>query len=499
MRKLRKVYSVCSAALIAAFAVSSYADESAISFVPSGFTSLREGQVVKGMPEHQRPDSKVDNVWVQEMNTGINMQAKFSTLPLTGNLGMEMKVCNDNVQRASDLGTTRRLNFYPYLSRADLIYTPGDKENPSLVVDAGYFPFKYNGDSRNLGEYLFRSGTYPQYLITNFDFPMSRLMGARVSGYPSDKFKWDVLATTNIEWTAIGDLNLSGLLSWKPSPLLELGLGGSWCSILSVNRDNTSPIPDPKEKSNAYIYKGKKYFYTFAGQKAMGRLSLDFKSILPRSDFFGKQDLKLYSEAAILGLINYPKSMDGYTQYDTLWQRMPIMAGLNWPTHPLVAPLSATVPVFLYNFAPPSYKFTGVGGVRVLTAAGTGIAAGAATWLLGKLLHRRLSLDLLSVETEWFGNQYPNDMNQIVFDNLPTALSSMAEEQVGTTYLNNHQDDIKWSLYGRKTFLGHLNVSFQFANDHMRWYHLDYSQSEWREALRDSDNWYYTIKFGYTF
>jgi hypothetical protein len=372
------------------------------------------------------------------MDVGFNVQAKFGNLPATGNLGMELLVCNDNSPYTQDLGQSRRLFFYPYLSRADLSYTFGDKENPFLTLGAGYFPFKYNGEVRNLGEYLFRSGTYPQYLITNFDFPMTRLLGVRASGSLFDNIKWDVLATTNVEWTAIGDLNLSGLLSWKPMPFLELGLGASWCSIVSVNLDNTSP----PEEGNAYINDSLLYFYTFAGQKAMGRLALDLKQLFSGGDNLGKQDLVLYSEAAVLGLINYPVSVDGYARYDDITQRIPVMAGFNFPT----------------------FKY----------------------------------LDILSLEVEWFGNPFVNSLTPIKFDNYPIPLSSYGNEK-SSVYMNRHDDDWKWSVYGKRTFADHFNVTFQFARDHYRWFRLDYTSEDGKEALRRNDEWYYTFKFGYTF
>ena len=95
---------------------------------------------------------------------------------------MEMKVWNDYIQYTGDYGKSRRLYYYPYLSRADLTYNFGSSDDPDLSITLGYFPFKYNPDARNLGEYMFRSGTYPQYLITDFDFPMAKLFGMHVNG-----------------------------------------------------------------------------------------------------------------------------------------------------------------------------------------------------------------------------------------------------------------------------------------------------------------------------
>ncbi|MBN1760613.1 MAG: hypothetical protein JW863_19955 [Chitinispirillaceae bacterium] len=411
----------------------------------NGFASLREGQIVKGEPETiTKKQQPTDHVWVQEMNIGFGLETKFQQIPATGNIGIEIAVVNDNSPYTGDFGTSRRLNFYPFLSRADLLFQLVDNGFLKLDLDLGYFPYKYNSSVRNLGEYLFRSGTYPQYLITEIDFPLARLMGGRLGVDIAEKFNFDLLVTTNTEWTAIGDVNLSGLLAWKPFPVFEIGLGGSWCSIITTDIDKITPQVDgsrylakiPGTDSLAI------YHYTFAGQKVMGRITLDPKQILPWKDLFGKEDLKLYAEAAILGLIDYPVSMDGWTRYDSLWQRIPVMGGFNLPT---------------FGF-----------------------------------------MDVLSVEVEWFGNGYPNSLNTVRFDNQPIQLSSYGNEK-DSIFLNVHDDDLKWSVYAKKTFKSNFFIMTQVARDHIRWFRLDYTAMDGKEALRKDDEWYYTFKLGYAF
>ncbi len=443
MKKRFGVLSVLAATAL--FSGWSYGEIDAPALFPSGFASLRLGQIVKGQKETVvGKDAKSDHVWVQEMNVGLSLDSKFKNVPATAKIGLEISVCNDNSPVENDGGLSRRLNFYPFLSRADLVFNLKENDNINLMIDAGYFPFKYNASVRNLGEYLFRTGTYPQYIVTDVDFPMARLMGVRFGGIVRKVFSFDILLTVNTEWTAIGDVNLSGLIAWKPHPLFELGLGGSWCSIISVDWDKTTPVTEgtkyldriPGTNDTAI------YNYTFAGQKLMGRLTLDLKKILPWKGIFGEEDLKLYSESAILGLINYPVSMDGYTRYDTLWQRIPIMGGFNIPTFKL--------------------------------------------------------MDVLNIEIEWFGNPYVNNLNPIKFDNQPVTLSSLQNEK-SSKYMNLHDDDWKWSVYGKKTFANHFFIKAQFASDHIRWFRLDYTKMDGKEALRKIDDWYYTVKFGYAF
>jgi hypothetical protein len=427
--------------------VQSFGEIEAPSLKWGGFAALRFGQVVRGQPEaiSKAISSKYQHVWTQELVSGISLETKFKNIPATGNFGIEFLVNNDNIIKSNDMGSTRRLNFYPYLHRADLLVNLIDRSDASLELGIGYFPYKYNSSVRNLGEYLFRSGTYPQYILTEVDFPMARLTGLRFGGALFNKtLNFDILATVNTEWTAIGDLNLSGILAWKPAPVIELGVGGSWCSIISANMDQTTPLNPTTQylgykrgTSDTVIYN-----YTFAGQKIMGRFVFDIKQLFPGADLFGSEDLKLYAEAAILGLHDYPMSRDSLTQYENWLERVPVMFGLNLPTFKV--------------------------------------------------------LDVLSLEVEYFGNPYPNSTNSIRFGNIPVPLSSYGEER-DPKNTNLHEDDIKWSVYLKRTIRNNISIMGQVANDHIRWHRMVYGAMDGNQALRKKTDWYYTFKFGYAF
>jgi hypothetical protein len=439
-----------------------------VQLTPSGFVSLREGQVVKGGIDNpqEAKHPQTDHVWVQELYTGFQMQTAFNPLPLIGRVGLEMKICNEYPRYRQDFGKSRRLYFYPYLSRADLTYEFGSAEDPFLSLDLGYFPFKYNNDARNLGEYMFRSGTYPQYLITEYDFPLARLLGVHASGKLPGSISWDVLATTNIEWSAIGDLNLSGFLSFKPSPLIEVGAGAGVFSLVSMDDNYTTPkIKDATDYLTRRNDGGfDTSWYTFAGTKLMARASLDPKALFPSLDVFGKEDLKLFAEAAVLGVKNYdtgiPTPSNGryirpdpsrpddsvfiyFVDYSDIKKRVPVMFGFNIP----------------------AFKF----------------------------------LDVLSLQFEWFGSEFPNDMTPVVIDGQPIPLASYNGKKDGYSPEKYRGDNWKWSLYGSKILLGHFQLSLQFARDHMRWYRMSFSEQDWEEALREPGDWYWTAKIGYFF
>ena len=72
----------------------------------------------------------------------------------------------------------------------------------SLTVELGYYPFKYNPQSTNLGEYLFRSGTYPGWLVTGFEHSIDRpkLEGVHVSHAIGStvRLKQDLIVSTEL-------------------------------------------------------------------------------------------------------------------------------------------------------------------------------------------------------------------------------------------------------------------------------------------------------------
>jgi hypothetical protein len=441
--------------------------------IPSGFVSLREGQVVEGEADDRQEGKypQTNHVWVQELYTGFNIQTAFTPYPLTGNIGLELKICNEYPRYRNDFGKSRRLYFYPYLSRADLVYQVGNSGKPALRLDLGYFPFKYNGDAKNLGEYLFRTGTYPQYILTEFEFPMTRMLGLHAGGNAFGKISWDILATTNIEWAAIGDLNLACITSVRPWPIFELGAGAAYFSLLSMDQNYTSPkirgatdIVKSITRRQDGSWDTLRSWYTYAGAKLMGRLSLDLKPLIPASNLFGGDDLKIFAEAAVLGVKSYdpgiPAATNGYytkpdpsrpgdslfvyfVDYSEIKRRVPVMVGINVPTFKV--------------------------------------------------------LDVLSIQAEWFGSRFPNDLTPLVIDNQPVPLSSYTGKKDGYSPEHYKNDDWKWSVYGSKTLLNHFHVSVQFARDHMRWYRMSFSEQEWEEALRQNKDWYWTAKAGYSF
>jgi hypothetical protein len=398
---------------------------------------------------------QTDHLLFQRSFIGFNLQASHDPLPITTNIGAEFKSFTETPRTkavADNMGVGVRLFYFLYLTRADLNYTPG----PAFNLDIGYFPIKYNDDARNLGEYLFRSGTYPQFLITNFDFAAARVAGINAYGTLLDHLEYKALLTINTENATMGDLNLTGIVSYPFfNKVIDAGVGISFCSLISANTDHTRPTKDiVKNKTDWYVdNKGDTLTYTFAGTKLMARVSIDPKKFVPL-DLFGKEDLKLFAEAAILGVKNYPISMaensnvdssSVATRYDARGRRMPIMFGINLP----------------------ACKY----------------------------------LDVLSLQAEWFGGTYPNDMKNYVVYGIPAALSAQWNGGGYSSYADSVRDNWKWSIYAKRTFAGRFFVVGQLASDHYRWDAFSYADQAFMltEALTQTRHNYFTVKLGFSF
>jgi hypothetical protein len=313
----------------------------------------------------------------------------------------------------------------------------GDPEDPQLSLTAGYFPYKYNPDVRNLGEYLYRTGTYPGYIINEFDYPQARLLGLKVSSTLFGFVHQDLMLTSETFINPLQDWGLSYLVSASPfKKMIDIGAGVFLSHWFSVNKYYTTPL-DPSNMIPIDSVQTDTVYYTYKGIKLMTRLAFDPKPLIPL-DIFGENDLRLYAEAAIIGLQDYR----GY--YDSLWQRIPVMVGFNLPAFKL--------------------------------------------------------LDVFAVEFEWYGSRWPNSYyNVFRLNNLPQPVDSMKLSAPRTSGINYNNDNWKWSLYATKVLAGCFSITGQIANDHVRLLRFRYNYDGCEEALRTPDDWWYTLKLGFFF
>ena len=293
-------------------------EETKITFF--GCTHYSFGQMVSGTYIGQ----EATHVWLQRLVGDLTLKARPSER-LTIYLGAEVDLNFSIYETYQQMETLiRYVTIYPF--HFEGVVSILDNPSAKLDVGIGSFPFKYNGDSRDLGEYLFRSSCYPPNLITAFDFSEAWLMGLRVHNTLFNRITQDLLLTTETSYPPVHDYSLSYISSGKIWSALELGAGVNFSHLFSVNMAKTTPNSADSRyiDSSMSTTNPDTMYYTNRGIKLMGRIGFDPKAFFP-SDIFGKEDLRLYSEVAALGLKNYP----GY--YNDLSQRIPVMVGFNVP------------------------------------------------------------------------------------------------------------------------------------------------------------------------
>lgn len=383
------------------------------------------------------------------IKSGMEGYVTFSTVPYDklGNVG--------RTEVASPLWSW-------YMAQAEMAYSFGEASDEFHGdIGVGLFPYKYNEEARNLGEYLFRSGTYPGWLLTTFDWTATRLTGLRFSSTLWNKWHNDVMLTTEMEWYPFYDLSLVWVSDLPLAKFLDIGWGVDFARLIPANGDYTTPkITEStvnKTIPNYYLKDGDTTFYTFAGIKAMARATFDFKPLFgiqsgDRALSWGPQDGKIFSEVAILGVKNQGPV------YNNMLQRMPVMFGFNFPTFNL--------------------------------------------------------LDVLTFQWEYYASPYPNDYkNQIEFVSAavplpaqgsgfedPISKYTVADSATGRPNFYTH-DNWKWSVYARRWVGTHLALVGQVARDHWRT-STPYSQFRDTEdalvgdspAISFSGDWYFALK-----
>ncbi len=389
-----------------------------------GISSLgwvESGQMVKYFMQNGQ---EKDHGWISRTFLDLTIDAVYKER-LKMAFGIEGALWYNTPLRGAssqDPNYVHKKNSLFIISDANATYSLGDVRSPVLSIEAGLFRYKYNAQARNLGEYLFRSGTYPAFVINNFDMAYARLTGFKVSSELLEgNLHQDLIFNIETELPPFFDGSLSYLLGYNFKKIVDVGAGVSFAHLVSVDERITTP---KKQLKNRYINApGDTGYYTYRGTKLMGRLCFDPKALLSvlgvDMPFFGSEDLKIFGEALVLGLESYPAndSIGSPTAlgknvwgYDSVKNKIPLIFGFNFPTFKL--------------------------------------------------------LDVLALEFEWYGmpyaNSYHNYLGSGYVDGYPVPDNS--------SHIKDYtKDNWKWSVYAKKTFFNdHLGIIFQIARDHIR-------------------------------
>ena len=356
----------------------------------------------------------------------------------------------------------------PYIAEANFTYSFWKSDASTLQLRGGLFTFDYDPDVKNLGSYLLRGPVHPGILLSGFE---TKLYGLETKGYlpiantlgfqlhhETGKFRQDLILNSETDLYPYYDLSPAYLAGYQATPAFHVGAGVNFYRYLAIEPDLTSPhqlSPDGRDinPQGGYPY-GRNYIYvdpvtqdttfiSFKGIKLMANAAFDPKSLLSSPSVFGAEDLKVYGEVALLGLEDSKAYNEIYGDY---LHRMPVMLGFNLPAFTL--------------------------------------------------------LDNLSLEVEWYGAKFRDDLwrYQTGRSFYPSPLPVSTYDVVSTVNVeqNVNRDNWKWSLYGSRTIRKHFKLSFQAANDHFRPGGVVGNPSQ-EAILSTPKDWYWMTKIAYFF
>jgi hypothetical protein len=426
--------------------------------------SVDMGQIVHGYNEETKKDYKLQvlrrtNLWISQTGTiGEHAEVKLG----------QMAVFFYVLPEQDGAPHTRLQKFGLGPSHAEFAYHFGDPKTPWGDLQLGVFPYKYNPDATDLGEYLLRSGTYPGFLVTGgWNLINSAGFQVQGAGFTSHLFDNKLKSTFLLPMESVNppmhSISPTLISTLTPIPGLELGAGICLNHYISAKPSKESsekndtnivpkymqrpgslilsvkhiPVPDATQPSgfrdSVEVVRDSTQFYTFQGIKLMSRISLDPKALLGISGPFGPSDLKLFAEMAVLGVKNYP------FYYPDISYRMPIMFGLNFPTFGL--------------------------------------------------------LDLISVQGEYYKSLWTNDIDAVYEQQFPIPNHKNYDPAFGpeTVAKAAEKDRLHWSVMAKKQAFKGVNFYLQVANDHLRTFDYNIKPIKVPITSRPSD-WYYLFR-----
>ncbi len=451
----RKFFNYCNYIVLficfIALSVTSQTDTTDIHYKPIGYGSFEVGQIANGFYKSAGKDPEpISHIWQQRTFTTLGYDVMIKN-KLNINISGGGLIAYSTPQIGDAPQTMQTRNFY-FLKSAYAAYPIGFGENISLKIKAGYFPYKYNTDARNLGEYLFRSNAYPLLIYSDFDYPQADLLGVLLNFQYTSSYKAfhlcnDLVFNSELYTIPVQNWSLSDVASVDLFQAFTLGAGISMSNWFSVYQGTYGSLWVDKTFFPENL-ESKRFFYLINGSdttlfdwrsiKIMTRASFDPKKFIPSEicSFlkFGKNDLKLFGEIDFIGLKNYPQF------YTNLKDRTIFSAGINFPGFNYIDLIAGE-----FEYCPDTTAFS---------------------------------------DEYLYGSSTPNIQ---ILPLLPNTIK---------------RSPYRWSVYAKKSILGgHVSFIGQVARDHkkLNFYYFDKGWMSFIETLPTKDDWWWTFKTEFQF
>jgi hypothetical protein len=282
------------------------------------------GQVVSGYSYGRNKDNPIDHRWLDFYGGNIIINSTPNDW-FEAKVGMEVRSAFPITTTSGIMKETFRIQYRSFLPRAEGIFHKDFGSFCSLVLESGIFQYNFNPDIKNLGNYLYRGIAYPLFLETKLDYPWSDLMGIRGQvGFFDNQLKLEVILNSAITHAPFYDFSLALIPTYTtPNKMLEIGLGVCFDRLFSVDENATM--------AKNFYAQGMDSSLSLKSTKLDSRIMFDPKPLFGNPEFFGRQDCKIYGEAALLGLTDPKYFPSDSTFKPTLLHRLPILFGINVP------------------------------------------------------------------------------------------------------------------------------------------------------------------------
>lgn len=479
-----------------------------VTMKPLHFGGFQEFGMIRSGLLGSTPIQLMDGEWIDHFGTFILQEAVINDrLELQGGLGGVFEWPKPE-KTNEEFGGSQYKMFYVGPSVAKATYHFGGMDG-MFSFGGGMFPFKYNPDANDLGDYLFRSQPYPTSIMTGGNGGLT-VIGDQftvLQGFQgtmkTGNLTLDMLFTTETGLPPLYDWSLAFLADYKIADgLIDLGAGVSFKRLVQIKPENTQveAVENSYFEKNGVWYSGQVANYnnpaTFLSSKARALYAKN----TPADSALG--DALIVRSNGLLAIVDSLK--EGGPWRDSSGK----FPGAKYYT-PAGTMLMARAALDLKKFF-PSDAFS----AEDLRLYGEVALLGVENYPV--FYEKRLQrmpvmvgfnfptfhmLDLLSVQWEYFDS--PNLNNTYTVGEKNWSIPYLPEDGLFSREEWNdltQKDNYAWSIVARKRVLGALTLNAQVARDHMRTIGTDWfygSRFEPNEILHKTSSWYWMFQLGW--
>jgi hypothetical protein len=477
---------------------------------PLHFGGLQEFGMIHSGLLGSTPIQLMHNEWIDHFGTFFTQEATINDrLLIRGGLGGIFEFPKPE-KSGEEFGGSQYKLFYIGPSDAEANYRFGSAEGTSLTLGGGMFPFRYNPDAGDLGEYLFRSGPYPSTIMTGglggltaIGDQFTVLEGFHVNLHAGN-LNADALLTTETGLPPLYDWSLALVLDYKLADgLLDLGAGVDFKRIIQVDAKKTKVLA----LENSYF---RKHGVWYSGQATNYKNPAEFlgrlgdAAIAKNTPADSARAQAFYAESRADSAIVDSLAVGG----PWLDPATGLVPGAAYYTPAGILLMGRASLDFKKLF--PSDKFSDsdlrlYAEIAVLGVKNYPVYYEKITErmpiMIGFNLPTFHALDLLSVQVEYFNS--PNLNNTYTLGEKNWAIPYLPEDdhfsQDGYNDLTQ-KDNYSWSILARKRIFSVLTLNGQIARDHMRTIGTDWfygSRLEPNEVLHKTSSWYWMFQLAW--